>query len=103
MAEQWDLLFTLPNLAPPIPTPFASDGYVICSGKDPRLKACAECGQCDVAEDVEKVQHCAGATVSARMLPDSGRYSDRVWAGRDDQSFSKRVRVRDVYRFVRES
>ncbi len=37
MAEQWDLLFTLPNLSPPIPTPFVSDGYVICSGKDPRL------------------------------------------------------------------
>ena len=41
MAEQWDLLFTLPNLDPPIPTPFASDGYVICSGKDPRLKQLA--------------------------------------------------------------
>jgi hypothetical protein len=41
MAEQWDLLFTLPNLEPPIPTPFASDGYVICSGKDPRLKQLA--------------------------------------------------------------
>ena len=41
MAEQWDLLFTLPNLDPPIPTPFASDGYVICSGKEPRLKLLA--------------------------------------------------------------
>jgi hypothetical protein len=41
MAEQWDLLFTLPNLAPRIPTPFASDGYVICSGNDPRLKRLA--------------------------------------------------------------
>jgi hypothetical protein len=41
MAEQWDLLFTLPNLAPAIPTPFASDGYVICSGKDPRIKLLA--------------------------------------------------------------
>lgn len=38
MAEQWDLLFTLPNLSPPIPTPFESSGYVICSGDDPRLK-----------------------------------------------------------------
>ena len=38
MAEQWDLLFTLPNLSPPIPTPFESNGYVICSGNDPRLK-----------------------------------------------------------------
>ena len=38
MAEQWDLLFALPNLAVPNPTPFASDGYVICSGDDERLK-----------------------------------------------------------------
>jgi hypothetical protein len=41
MAEQWDVLFTLPNLPPRIPTPFASDGYVICSGRDPRLKRLA--------------------------------------------------------------
>jgi hypothetical protein len=41
MAEHWDLLFMLPNLAPPIPTPFASDGYVICSGNDPRLRRLA--------------------------------------------------------------
>ena len=38
MAEQWDLLFTLPNLAVPIPTPFATGGYAICSGDDPRLQ-----------------------------------------------------------------
>jgi hypothetical protein len=37
MAEQWDLLLTLPNLSPPIPTPFQSDGYTICSGEDPIL------------------------------------------------------------------
>jgi hypothetical protein len=41
MAEQWDLLFTLPNLSPPIPTPFESDGYTICAGNDPRLKKLA--------------------------------------------------------------
>src|SRR5262245_43475109 len=41
MAELWDLLFTLPNLDPPIPTPFESDGFAICSGKDPRLKQLA--------------------------------------------------------------
>ena len=45
MADQWDLLFTLPNLDPPIPTPFASDGYVICSGKGPSTQApCDERG-----------------------------------------------------------
>ena len=38
MAEQWDLLFTLPNLAVPIPTPYTSGGYAICSGEDPRLE-----------------------------------------------------------------
>lgn len=38
MPERWELLFTLPNLSPPIPTPFESSGYVICSGNDPRLK-----------------------------------------------------------------
>ena len=38
MAEQWDLLFTLPNLSVPIPTPFAAGGYVVCSGDDPRLQ-----------------------------------------------------------------
>lgn len=38
MAEQG---VTLPNLGPPIPTPFASDGYVICSGKDARLNQLA--------------------------------------------------------------
>lgn len=38
MAEQWHLLFTLPNLAPPVPTPFDSGGgYVICSADDSRL------------------------------------------------------------------
>jgi hypothetical protein len=41
MPQQWDLLFTLPNLSPPSPTPFESDGYVICSGNDPRLKSLA--------------------------------------------------------------
>jgi hypothetical protein len=41
MAEQWDLLFTLPNLAIPRPTPFAADGYVICSGDDERLHSLA--------------------------------------------------------------
>ena len=38
MPEQWDLLFTLPNLVPPTPTPFESNGYVICSGSDARLR-----------------------------------------------------------------
>jgi len=38
MADQWDLLFTLPNLHVPIPTPFERSGYVICSGEDPRLE-----------------------------------------------------------------
>jgi hypothetical protein len=38
MAEHWDLLFTLPNLAVAVPTPFATDGWVICSGDDPRLR-----------------------------------------------------------------
>ena len=28
MAEQWDVLFTLPNLAPSIPTPFAAGGLL---------------------------------------------------------------------------
>lgn len=37
MPDKWDLLFTFPNLAPPVPTPFESDGYVVCSGSDPRL------------------------------------------------------------------
>lgn len=41
MAEHWDLLFTLPNLSPSIPTKFKSDGYAICSGNDPMLKALA--------------------------------------------------------------
>jgi hypothetical protein len=35
MVEKWDLLFTLPNLAVPIETPFESDGYAICSGNQP--------------------------------------------------------------------
>ena len=41
MTERWDLMFNLPDLSPPIPTPFDSDGYVICSGNDPRLKKLA--------------------------------------------------------------
>lgn len=41
MAEQWDLLFTFPNLSVPVPTPFAYEGYVICSGNDPRLNKLA--------------------------------------------------------------
>src|SRR4051812_49215249 len=42
MAEFWDLLFTLPNLAVPIPTPFATGGYAVCSGEDPRLENLAD-------------------------------------------------------------
>ena len=42
MAEFWDLLFTLPNLAVPIPTPFATGGYAVCSGDDPRLENLAD-------------------------------------------------------------
>lgn len=53
MAERWDLLFTLPNLAVPVPTLFEKDGYVICSGDDPRLN--------DLAAD-------AGNTTAAKML-----------------------------------
>jgi hypothetical protein len=53
MAEQWDLLFSLPNLSPPIPSPFESDGFVICSGRDPRLK---------------KLAASAGNTTARRML-----------------------------------
>jgi hypothetical protein len=37
MPELWDLMFTLPNLNPPIPTPFEKEGFVVCSGADPRL------------------------------------------------------------------
>jgi hypothetical protein len=42
MNEQWDLLLTLPNLAPSNPTPFESDGYVICAGNDGRLSNLAD-------------------------------------------------------------
>jgi hypothetical protein len=33
----WDLLLTLPNIVPPVPTPFESSGVVICSAGDDRL------------------------------------------------------------------
>lgn len=42
MAELWDLVFTLPNLAVPIPTPYATGGYAVCSGDDPRLENLAD-------------------------------------------------------------
>jgi hypothetical protein len=42
MAESWDLVFLLPNLDPPLSTPFQSDGYVMCSGRDARLRRLAD-------------------------------------------------------------
>jgi hypothetical protein len=53
MAEQWDLLFTLPNISPPVPTPFDKGGYLICAANDPRL---------------QKLAANAGNITSARML-----------------------------------
>jgi hypothetical protein len=38
----WDLVFALPNLCPPQPSPFEKDGYVICAGDDPRLAELAD-------------------------------------------------------------
>jgi hypothetical protein len=40
-----------------------------------------------VAEDVEEVQHWAGAPLAAWLLLDPSRYPNRLSAGRDDQSF----------------
>jgi hypothetical protein len=42
MPPEWNLLFTLPNLAPPIPTPYESGGCVICSAADERLDNLAD-------------------------------------------------------------
>jgi len=53
MAEEWDLLFTLPNLNAPADTPFVAAGYVICSGEDARL---------------EKLASNAGNATSLKML-----------------------------------
>jgi len=65
MAEQWDLLVYSPESG-------AADSDAICKRRLRHLlrqrpateAACAECGQCDVAEDVEKVQHCGRKALS---------------------------------------
>jgi hypothetical protein len=36
-AMPWDVFLTLPNLVPPVPTPFESDGVALCSSEDERL------------------------------------------------------------------
>src|SRR5262245_41406335 len=38
----WNLILTLPNLAPPIPTPFDGGAFVICSANDERVRDLAD-------------------------------------------------------------
>jgi hypothetical protein len=38
----WDLIFTLPNIDVPVPSPFVGDGVCLCSADDDRLQELAE-------------------------------------------------------------
>jgi hypothetical protein len=90
MPEQWDLLFTLPNLAPPIPTPFASDGYVICSGKDDRLKRLAvNSGNATSLEMLKKFstaqgrRYRPGCFLVRKDIPIASRHAEAIRAFRN--------------------
>ena len=39
---EWCIFFILPNLNPPVPSPFVSDYLCLCSATDPRLSMVAD-------------------------------------------------------------
>lgn len=38
MADEWNLILIFPNLVPPVPSPYATDGMYLCSADDPMLQ-----------------------------------------------------------------
>ena len=78
MAEFWDLLFTLPNLAVPIPTPYATGGYAICSGDDPRLENLADTlGNATSRKMLGRFYNGARRGIQTSVFPDQVGYPNR--------------------------
>jgi hypothetical protein len=93
MAEQWDRLFTLPNLAIPVPSPFERDGYVICSGDDPRFnELVADAGNATAAKMLTQFRTARGRELPASVFPHPSEHSREEARRRSDPGIPKRVR-----------
>ena len=93
MAELWDLVFTLPNLAVPIPTPYATGGYAICSATTRVWRTWPTLRKRNVPQDAGAIHNGARRSIQTGVFPDQVGYPNRRARWRNDPSVQKRLRA----------